>query len=158
MKRKAGKKERPARAGKAEKVKGAKDGNVDKKIGSGKKGSGRTEDADDDDEDEDDDTLEKQYASKPSKSAGPTEAVTNNDDDDDNEDNDDLAMDAEPTNLGPDNSVPADEAKKNKKDRRVKKTKYTPEGESEADRDRRTVFVGNVGVEILKSKVSFRSS
>jgi hypothetical protein len=65
-------------------------------------------------------------------------------------------MDVEPTNLEPTNSVSADDAKKNKKDRRVKKTKYTPEGESEVDRDRRTVFVGNVGVEILKSKVSGR--
>lgn len=47
-----------------------------------------------------------------------------------------------------------DEAKKDRKNRRVKKTKYAPEDESEADRDRRTVFVGNVAVEVLKSKVS----
>ena len=154
MKRKAGKKERPARAGKADKVKGSKAEKEDKKSG---KRAGQAEVADDDEgeDDEDDDTLEQQYASKPSKSTSTPQATTNDGDDEDDQDS---AMDVEATNIEATSPIPADDAKKNKKDRRVKKTKYTPEGESEVDRDRRTVFVGNVDVEILKSKVSARSS
>jgi nucleolar protein 12 len=37
-----------------------------------------------------------------------------------------------------------------------KKTKYIPEGETKEDRDARTIFIGNISVEVAKSKVSLQ--
>ncbi|KAJ9111652.1 hypothetical protein QFC19_001009 [Naganishia cerealis] len=40
----------------------------------------------------------------------------------------------------------------NGKRKKQKKTKFVPEGESKSDRDRRTIFIGNLPVETVKSK------
>lgn len=52
-------------------------------------------------------------------------------------------------------AAPVPEGKKSKK---IKSSleKYTPEGETSGDRDRRTVFVGNLPVEAAKDKVSYQ--
>lgn len=39
------------------------------------------------------------------------------------------------------------------KAKKVKAKRYVPEDETREDRDRRTIFVGNLGVEVAKSKV-----
>lgn len=46
--------------------------------------------------------------------------------------------------------------KKNKKVKSKPLPKYVPAGETQEDRDRRTVFVGNVPIEAVKSKVSWK--
>lgn len=40
--------------------------------------------------------------------------------------------------------------------KKQKKIKFVPEDESKTDRDRRTIFIGNLPVETAKSKVSLR--
>lgn len=40
-----------------------------------------------------------------------------------------------------------------KRQRQKKTQKYVPEAESQEDRDRRTIFVGNLSLEVAKSKV-----
>lgn len=44
--------------------------------------------------------------------------------------------------------------KKDKGKKKASRAKYVPEGETQADRDRRTVFIGNLPLECAKSKVS----
>ena len=97
------------------------------------------------DEEDNDDTLEQRYAAK-TQSSGIDIAVG---------ENGSLGGESDKAESGDEVAeTTADASKPDKKKRRVKKTKYVPEGESSADRDRRTVFVGNVAVEVLKSKVS----
>lgn len=47
------------------------------------------------------------------------------------------------------------ESVKPKSKKKEKAKKYIPINESQADRDRRTIFVGNLSLEVAKSKVSF---
>jgi len=49
-------------------------------------------------------------------------------------------------------------SKGKKKQKKVKAQKYIPENESKEDRDRRTIFVGNLPLEVAKSKVSLPGS
>jgi hypothetical protein len=44
--------------------------------------------------------------------------------------------------------------KKGKEKVKGPKTKFVPSGETSGDRDRRTIFVGNLPIETAKSKVS----
>jgi nucleolar protein 12 len=50
-----------------------------------------------------------------------------------------------------------EEAGEQDKKKKQKKTKFVPEGESKSDRDRRTIFIGNLPVETVKNKVGSRS-
>ena len=96
------------------------------------------------DEDEDNDDLEMSYAAKksgtstvPSQSA--PRAVEEESDSGEEFIHETLAKESKP---------------KAKKDRGKKKEKWVPEGETSEDRDKRTIFVGNVDVEVVKNKVS----
>jgi nucleolar protein 12 len=116
------------------------------------------EDMDEDeveDEEDNDDTIEQRYATKtastPNADAS-TAAVDANSEDEDMSDK--APSGDEDEDEAADMTVDVDAGKADKKKGRVKKMKYVPEGESSVDRDRRTVFVGNVAVEVLKSKVS----
>lgn len=48
----------------------------------------------------------------------------------------------------------AAETSNRKRKQASKLPKYVPEGESSQDRDRRTIFVGNLPIDAVKSKVS----
>lgn len=120
-----------------------------------------------DESSDDDDTLEQSYASRKGQSAaGPSKAATEDVSEEEEEESEeesdvDAALMVHESLLHGTNKTkaapaPVSESKKGKK---VKSSldKYTPEGESAADRDRRTVFVGNLPVEAAKDKVTVPS-
>lgn len=109
----------------------------------------------DEDEENNDDTIEQRYATKTASTPNADASTAAVDANSGDEGMSDKALSGdEDEDEAADMTVDADAGKADKKKRRVKKTKYVPEGESSVDRDRRTVFVGNVAVEVLKSKVS----
>lgn len=121
--------------------------------------------SDDEDKDESDDgVLEEAYESKKAKTAPapvvekrmapPTAAVEDSDDDGSlgpDSDDEDAGGEASTSALPVHESLlPGAKAVKAKK---VKSKPYVPEGETREERDGRTIFVGNLGVEVAKSKV-----
>ena len=118
------------------------------------------------DEEEDDEGIEEAYEAKKAKvTAAPVEkrmaipgAGADDASDDDGSlgpagsDDDDEAGEASGSALPVHESLlPGAKAVKPKK---VKTKAYVPEGETREERDGRTIFVGNLGVEVAKSKVS----
>jgi hypothetical protein len=73
--------------------------------------------------------------------------------DEDDEDSEAEVEDDEDTELVHEAAV-----KGKAKQKKVKAQKYVPENESKEDRDRRTIFVGNLPLEVAKSKVSVSCS
>ena len=112
-------------------------------------------DEDEDEAEEDnDDTIEQRYATRTTSTPNADASTAAIDASSGDEGMSDKALSGdEDQDDAADMTVDVDAGKADKKKRRVKKTKYVPEGESLVDRDRRTVFVGNVAVEVLKSKV-----
>ena len=53
----------------------------------------------------------------------------------------------------PVDAIPQHESVKKSKKKGIKKTKYTPEGETKEQGDARTIFIGNLPVAVVKSKV-----
>lgn len=125
-----------------------------------------------DDEDEDDDAIERNYVSGSKKQKTDEVAA-----DDDNEEEEDVDNDEELSeidediddaemdlgeeeggeerlvheSLKKDGTTTAGDAKKSGKKEKPKKTKYTPPDETSEQRDSRTIFVGNLDVEVIKS-------
>ncbi len=128
--RKAGKKPRPAKD-LSKSVEKGKAKQVEKEV------DGEEEDGD---EDEDNDDLEESYAAKKSGTAAAASqsALLGDDGSDEEFVHETLAKDIKA---------------KAKKDRGKKKDKWVPEGETSEERDKRTIFVGNVDVEVVKNKV-----
>lgn len=126
MKRKAGKKERPPKPSKEEKLKlKAAKAQVEEQDG-----SVANEIVEDIDEDEALQTAMEQFDAP----ENPEDAVSVA------SGQEDVEEDEQPAS-----------SKQNKKVR-TKKVKYVPEGETSQDRDRRTLFIGNVAVETMKQK------
>ena len=85
---------------------------------------------------------------------------------DDNSDDDDGSLgpagsddeDDDEAGLASGSALPVHESQlpgaKPTKQKKVKAKAYVPEGETREERDGRTIFVGNLGVELAKSKVS----
>lgn len=103
------------------------------------KGKGKEVDSDEDDED--DDRLESAYLDG-KKSAVPKESGDEEDGGSDNEED-------------PDNLVHESLTKKNKKVR-TPKTKYVPSEETSELRDQRTIFVGNLPIDLASKKVCLK--
>lgn len=120
-----------------------------------------------DESSDDDDTLEQSYANRkgqaaagPSKSSATEDVEMEDEEEEESEEESDVdaALMVHESLLGKNKKnaqapAPVSEGKKGKK---VKSTleKFVPEGETSGDRDRRTIFVGNLPVEAAKDKVS----
>ncbi|KZV67201.1 hypothetical protein PENSPDRAFT_736696 [Peniophora sp. CONT] len=117
---------------------------VPAKVKTSKKRAAALSDSDDSDDNAD---VEEAYAArvKPTSRPATTTSTAKSDADSDSEDSD---ADAPP---------PVHESLLNKKEKRDRgrkkdKVRYVPPGETREQRDSRTVFVGNVPVEVVKSK------
>lgn len=118
----------------------------------------------DSDDEENDPALENRYLRRASalkkvpapQSNSPSEenANTNSDvssDDDDDEEKDDSA--SEDGDYDVNAPPPKHETQTRTRKKKTKKAKYVPPDESPAQRDARTVFIGNVSIDIVKSRV-----
>ena len=141
--RKPGKKPRPARDGSQSQDKGKAKQTPEKAATALKQPVVRDEES----ESEDDDAIEASYAAKKSTALAsapkmPAEEVAEGSGSD--SENGELVHE----------TLAKDGKSKSKKDRARKKTKWVPEGETQETKDKRTIFVGNLDVEVAKNKVS----
>lgn len=104
----------------------------------------RKADTSDENEDQDDAQIEENYLAR--RTSGPKQPPSQKKAGSSSEDEDDS-----------DTSPPAHETQKTSKWKlkHPKKSKYVPPGETSAQKDARTVFIGNVPIEAVKSKVCY---
>lgn len=117
------------------------------------------------DDEEDDPALEDRYlrrtsalkkvpapqSNSPSEEDANTNSDVSSDNDDDEEKEDDSASEDEDYDVNA--PPPRHETQTRTRKKKTKKAKYIPPDESPAQRDARTVFIGNVSIDIVKSRV-----
>jgi len=142
---KPGKKPRPSRDGSQTQDKGKAKQTPEKAATAPKQPVVRDEES----ESEDDDAIEASYAAKkstalalaPKKSAEEVAGGSESD-----SENGELVHE----------TLAKGGKSKSKKDRARKKTKWVPEGETQETKDKRTIFVGNLDVEVAKNKSALK--
>jgi len=109
-----------------------------------------TSSSEDEDEEDDDARLEDNYLTRKTSHKPPIdEDASTAHESSGGEDDDDDDMDADP----PTHETHSGAAIPKSRTKSRKKTKYVPPDETPAQRDARTIFVGNIPVDVAKSKV-----
>ena len=96
------------------------------------------------------DSEDEEEETAPAPTAGPSKAVEEEDEDNDAELSEGSEIDTDEELV----HETTDTTSKRKRKLATKLPKYTPADETSQDRDRRSIFVGNLPIELTKSKVS----
>jgi nucleolar protein 12 len=96
------------------------------------------------------DSEDEEEEAAPAPTAGPSKAVEEEEEDNDAELSEGSEIDTDEELV----HETTDTTSKRKRKLATKLPKYTPADETSQDRDRRSIFVGNLPIEVTKSKVS----